>query len=217
MTMKDLLKAWNAFRTYAARDYDDAIKAYACAVEVQERGALHCHVLYTSGSGYLDNRPERDPDTGAVLDDSPLAKLCQRVGFGNAWVEEVKPTSAAHDLARYTGKEMGSYLSKDKLLAVEAKIGKNRRPLRLSQKHPWSTRFPTLGAAREELKKRWREEREANGEEWIEDKGPWVMGVPAAEGFKFPSLEKAEDEAVRHKVKAMQRRAKAQSEAKFAA
>lgn len=203
MTVAGFAEAWKRFIVYARRDHDDAINAYALALEVQKRGALHAHLLYRSGGGYLDARPRRNAQ-GEVVEDSELYKLCERSGFGIADVRMVR--KGADRLALYSAKEMGSYLTKDKLDAIEEKLGKNRRPLRLSQREPWSFRFPTLAAGRVEVVKRYREMREAEGEEWVDDPGPWVLGMPSAEGFRFPTLEDAEEADRRERVAAMGRR-----------
>jgi hypothetical protein len=190
MTVADFSKAWNRFVTYARRDHNNAISAYALCLEVQNRGALHAHLLYRSGGGYLDARPRRDA-LGEVVEDSELYKLCERSGFGIADVRMVR--KGADKLALYSAKEMGSYLTKDKLDAIEEKVGKNRRPLRLSRGEAWSFRFPTLAAGREEVVRRYREMREEEGEEWVEDAGPWVLGMPTSEGYRFPTLEEKEE------------------------
>lgn len=203
MTVSDFADAWKRFVVYARRDHGEAIEAYALALEVQERGALHAHLLYTSGGGWLDARPEKNA-LGEVVEDSPLYTLCKRAGFGIADVRMVR--RGASKLASYSAKELGGYLTKDKLEAIEAKLGKNRRPLRLSQRVPWSHRLPTLEAARAEVVRRYREELEADGEEWVEDPGEWVFGIPTPEGFRFPSLEEAEESERRERAAAMGRR-----------
>lgn len=122
MTVADLYAAWNRLRGRLARDRKGGpyMQQYAAVVEVQQRGALHLHVLLT----------------GRFVPQRKLVGMARAAGFGRCTdIREVR--RAAHDEARgsaeYVTKQLAGYLTKQGAAALSAKTNERRRPLRTSR------------------------------------------------------------------------------------
>jgi hypothetical protein len=122
MTVADFYAAWNRLRGRLARERKSGayMKEYAAVVEVQQRGALHLHVLMT----------------GRYVPQRQLAQMAAEAGFGRCTdIREVRPVARAgsRGSAEYVTKQLTSYLTKQGATALSAKTNLRRRPLRTSR------------------------------------------------------------------------------------
>ncbi len=160
MSVPDLYMAWNRLRLILKRG--GYLSEYAAALEVQERGALHLHVLAT----------------GSYVPVRKLSELSSRAGFGPVVdVRAVKGDGEedAKNSAAYVAKELAGYVMKDGQGLAE-KTAVRRRPVRFSR--GWGC---SLGAAQKLIAAEMAEEREEAA-----DPGPWVVVRVAADGSLVP-------------------------------
>lgn len=118
MTVADLYEAWNRLRTRLRKA--GLLHEFAAVLEVQQRGALHLHVL----------------QTGKFIEKNRLKGMARAAGFGRCTdIREVKRGAAdgARGSASYSAKQLAGYLSKQNAEALAAKTNKRRRPLRTSR------------------------------------------------------------------------------------
>lgn len=161
MSVADLYAAWNRLRLNLKRG--GYLAEYAAALEVQERGALHLHLLAT----------------GSYLPVRKLSELAARAGFGPIVdIRAVKrdgPESVKNSAA-YVAKELAGYVMKDgKGLAEKTRV--RRRPVRFSR--GWGC---SLGAAQKLIAEEMAEERGEGA-----DPGPWVVLRIAPDGTLIPT------------------------------
>lgn len=93
---------------------------YAAVLEVQQRGALHLHVI----------------QTGRYIRQRELAEMAVAAGFGRCTdIREGKRImgSETKGSAGYVTKQLTGYLSKQNAEALSAKTNQRRRPLRTSR------------------------------------------------------------------------------------
>ncbi len=156
MRVPDLYSAWNRLRLNLKRQ--GYLDQYAAAIELQERGALHLHVLAT----------------GTYLPVRKLSQLADRAGFGP--VVDIRAVKGdgdedAKNSAAYVAKELAGYVMKDgKGLAEKTAV--RRRPVRFSR--DWGC---SLGKAAEIIAAEIAEEK---GQE--ADPGPWEVVSVAPDG-----------------------------------
>lgn len=122
MTVADLYAAWNRLRGRLARDRRGGpyMGQYAAVVEVQERGALHLHVLLT----------------GRFIPQRKLVGMALDAGFGRCTdIRHVRRAAReeARGSAEYVTKQLVGYLTKQGAAALSAKTNLRRRPLRTSR------------------------------------------------------------------------------------
>lgn len=122
MTVADFYKSWNRLRGRLARNRKGGayMNEYAAVVEVQERGALHLHVLMT----------------GRYVPQRVVAEMAREAGFGRCTdIREVRPVArdGARGSAAYVTKQLTGYLTKQSATALSAKTNLRRRPLRTSR------------------------------------------------------------------------------------
>lgn len=122
MTVADFYAAWNRLRGRLARERKGGpyMKEYAAVVEVQQRGALHLHVLMT----------------GRYVRQRVLAQMAAEAGFGRCTdIREVRRVaqSGSRGSAEYVTKQLTGYLTKQSATALSAKTNLRRRPLRTSR------------------------------------------------------------------------------------
>lgn len=124
MSVADFYAAWNRFRSRLKKA--ELLHEYCAILEVQERGALHLHVV-TTGKFI----PQHSLSTYA--EEAGFGKVCDireiRKGAGEI-AADGKPNTAA---LGYVVKQLGSYLTKAKAERLDAKTNKRRRPLRCSR------------------------------------------------------------------------------------
>ncbi len=140
LTVADFYERWNRFRVRMKRA--GYISEFCAVLEVQERGALHLHVLLT-GSAWLGQKR--------------WAEAAAAAGFGRITdIREVKrgTANADHRSAFYVAKEMASYVSKQKAEALTEKTNLRKRPLRTSRGwSPMSLKQAEQKAAANETKR----------------------------------------------------------------
>lgn len=160
MTVADLYKNWNRLRIKLRRK--GFLDQYAAAVELQERGALHLHLIATGR--YL---PQKKLKVFAV--DAGWGEICD--------LREIKQDAHESDkrAASYVAKEMAGYVSKDGASLAE-KTNVRRRPVRFSR--DWGC---SLTKATELIAAQVAEERDSE-----KDPGPWVIVRVAPDGTVLP-------------------------------
>lgn len=122
MNVADFYRAWNRLRVRLARERKGGayMKEYAAVVEVQQRGALHLHVLMT----------------GRYIPQRKLVGMATAAGFGRCTdIREVKRVArdGSKGSAEYVTKQLAGYLTKGSAVALSAKTNVRRRPLRTSR------------------------------------------------------------------------------------
>ncbi len=151
LTVSDFYERWNHLRTTMRRH--KLLNEYAAALEVQERGALHLHVL----------------QTGAYIDKGDLHIYSHAHGLGNADIRAVQASNDETDerSAGYCAKEMAGYLSAKQAQALREKTNKRLRPLRTSGE--WGM---SLREAEKQINAEWSKNKEDKDD--LSEAAPWL-------------------------------------------